>query len=393
MSVREMRRGSVASSIESPFARSQFALLSPDEQEAALVKRQKQMQVSQALDSQVKDRRAMATAGPENSGHPDPSPLAGYSSSGVPWAQRRPHFDLLSPEDQESQLVLRESQQQAGNALRTQIAQRDAQRWGTASQPEEASEPFLLTLQTSSNDSPTPRRRSGLEIFREPDEVEGRQVERRKKLELGEALRAQMRDRELLRGQEENKELYDPTECRRYSVASSAEALSLQALQTTSAPVNAQRRDLESGGLLSVLRGSSSKEDEQPNVSRRSHSNSSRGSDNGPSPTPFRDLANTSSHRSGLASMGGAPDSADPQWVERADGRYVSWVEFSKLQKQIIKMDTRIGSCEHKEDRADSACMKRLDDMAESQVRLSTLDPIGGGTFRVRTAADPITAC
>eukprot|EP01052_Picozoa_sp_SAG31_P069728 SAG31_NODE_28558_length_408_cov_0.938511_1_plen_34_part_01 len=34
-----MRRASVASSQESPFARSQFALLSADEQEAMLIKR------------------------------------------------------------------------------------------------------------------------------------------------------------------------------------------------------------------------------------------------------------------------------------------------------------------------------------------------------------------
>jgi hypothetical protein len=66
---------------------------------------------------------------------------------------------------------------------------------------------------------------------------------------------------------------------------------------------------------------------------------------------------------------GAAGAEADGQWMSRADQRYVSWTEFSKLQGKLAKMDARVGGCEGQCQTLDDELRHRVDALTEAQGR------------------------
>eukprot|EP01052_Picozoa_sp_SAG31_P030015 SAG31_NODE_3040_length_4754_cov_3.587970_2_plen_1084_part_00 len=145
---------------------------------------------------------------------------------------------------------------------------------------------------------------------------------------------------------------------RRYSLASSSIA-SAPACAST-APVTTKTRDLDSSSLQFVLRGIS-----EPDVGETSHSRTNTKDSRTTGVlaiSPTQEL--TRSNREFQS------EPIDPNWIMRADGRYVSWVEFSKLQKKISKLDARIGGCEDKGQQADKGLLNRMDAMTVTCERL-----------------------
>ena len=160
----------------SPFARKPFSLLPPEEQERIVAKRRTQKLAAEALDAQLADR---AASSPQRRSSP---PVLREPAH----AQPQPRSDSRPTLDGRVE------------------AQRSPQRVRGAADPrgqpqdDDAATPAVAWWHEpeARRGSPPPRRRSGRELLRDPEESLLREAERLKKLEVGEALRAQMQERE-----------------------------------------------------------------------------------------------------------------------------------------------------------------------------------------------------
>lgn len=153
----------------SPFARDRFALRPPEEQEAVIAKRRAQRLAAEALDAQLADRSG-STSTSSSSSPQRPARRSPGNSSGA--------SSVREPRDAQPRLDSRP------------VTQRSPERKESDDQVAWWHEPEARRR------SPPPRRRSGRELLRDPEESLLREAERIKKLEVGEALRAQMQERE-----------------------------------------------------------------------------------------------------------------------------------------------------------------------------------------------------
>ena len=217
----------------SPFARERFSLLSLEEQSAVIVKRRMQKVASQALDAQLLERhwRREQSQQPQLGRPSSPDAVAALAAAAVdePASWRcAPSPPSLAQPTHHAQL---DSQPQPPLPDDGAIRQRSGSppsgsggdEWMRAqpngAQPVLAAAPVAPAAvapvaapaveardddtpwwhESDARRSPPPRRRSGRELLRDPEESLVREAERVKKREVGEALRAQMQEREHLR--------------------------------------------------------------------------------------------------------------------------------------------------------------------------------------------------
>lgn len=173
----------------SPFARDRFSLLSPEAQEAVIAKRRAQRLAAEALDAQLADRsnspqrQARWSPGEISESREFSGNVAGASSlspASTQGSQDLPHAH--------SQLDSRPVQRLPDRSPTSDDRDVDDE------QPQ-ATQVAWWHEPEARRRSPPPRRRSGRELLRDPEESLLREAERMKKLEVGEALRAQMQER------------------------------------------------------------------------------------------------------------------------------------------------------------------------------------------------------
>ena len=157
----------------SPFARDRFSLLLPEAQEAVIAKRRAQRLAAAALDAQVAGRSGRSSGSPTR-----------------PVRQSPDNGTSLPPELLQVPREPRHVQPERAPATGD-----DA--WRSHPQTSDTPGPVAWWHEPEARRrSPPPRRRSGRELLRDPEESLLREAERIKKLEVGEALRAQMQERE-----------------------------------------------------------------------------------------------------------------------------------------------------------------------------------------------------
>jgi hypothetical protein len=170
----------------SPFARDRFSLLPPEEQEAVIAKRRAQRIAAEALDSQLASRSGTSTGSGSGGSPKRPARQSPRNDTSLPPAPlQEPREPPLAQPRLDSHPAALRSPERAGDARRSQpqtdVPDAQVAWWH---EPE------------ARRRSPPPRRRSGRELLRDPEESLLREAERLKKLEVGEALRAQIQERE-----------------------------------------------------------------------------------------------------------------------------------------------------------------------------------------------------
>ena len=156
----------------SPFARERFALLSPEEKDAVIAKRRRQRAAAEALDRQLQTAAELQE-------------------------QRRARRRRRQQQQQQQRRRWRRSSEHSPSPERRSPELRRATPPGSPERsPTDVERVAWWHEPDARRGSPPARRRSGRELLRDPEEKQTLEAQRRKKLQVGEGLRAQMQERD-----------------------------------------------------------------------------------------------------------------------------------------------------------------------------------------------------
>ena len=156
----------------SPFARERFALLSPEEKDAVIAKRRRQRAAAEALDRQLQTAAELQE-------------------------QRRARRRRRQQQQQQQRRRRRRRSSEHSPQRSPSPEQRRATPPGSPERsPTDVERVAWWHEPDARRGSPPARRRSGRELLRDPEEKQTLEAQRRKKLEVGEGLRAQMQERD-----------------------------------------------------------------------------------------------------------------------------------------------------------------------------------------------------